>query len=227
MIKTVVFDMDDTLYDEIEYCESGFKAVAEFLAGKSKMPDAGQIFNALWTQFTAGNRQKTFNTALDELKITYDDNFIKQLINIYRDHDPQISLPQESEDVLRRLAEKYTLALLTDGFLPAQQLKVGALGIEKFFKCIIYNEQFGRESWKPSPAGFQKIIDILNANPQTTCYIGDNEKKDFIAPNRLGFFTVQLIRPARLHTKLHPESDGKAQHVIQQISQLPELLKKL
>jgi FMN phosphatase YigB (HAD superfamily) len=31
MITTVIFDLDDTLYDEIDYCKSGFMAVAEFL----------------------------------------------------------------------------------------------------------------------------------------------------------------------------------------------------
>ena len=29
MITTVIFDLDDTLYDEAEYCRSGFAAVAE------------------------------------------------------------------------------------------------------------------------------------------------------------------------------------------------------
>jgi len=32
MITTVIFDLDDTLYDEIDYCRSGFASVAEFLA---------------------------------------------------------------------------------------------------------------------------------------------------------------------------------------------------
>jgi len=36
MITTVVFDLDDTLYDEIEYCKSGFAVVAEFLANRSQ-----------------------------------------------------------------------------------------------------------------------------------------------------------------------------------------------
>jgi FMN phosphatase YigB (HAD superfamily) len=27
MITMVIFDLDDTLYDEIKYCKSGFKAV--------------------------------------------------------------------------------------------------------------------------------------------------------------------------------------------------------
>ena len=227
MITAVVFDLDDTLYDEIEYCESGFRAVAEFLAEQPEAPPAVQIFSALWKQFTAGNHKNTFNIALDQLGINYDDKLIEELVNIYRNHIPTIKLPQDSQDALCELRAKYTLALITDGFLPAQQLKVKSLGIEEYFKCIVYTEQLGREFWKPSPAGFEKIIQTLNTKPENMVYIGDNEKKDFIAPNKLGFFTVQLIRPARLHTKVSSNPDGHAQHVINKIIQLPALIEGL
>ena len=40
MLTTGAFDLDDTLYDEIEYCKSGFRAVAEFLANSSGAPPA-------------------------------------------------------------------------------------------------------------------------------------------------------------------------------------------
>ena len=224
MITTVVFDLDDTLYDEIEYCKSGFRAVADFLAELPEAPPAERIFGALWKQFTVGDRTKTFNAALNELDISYDDKRIGELVNVYRNHIPKITLPEDSRDVLCELGAKYTLALLTDGFLPAQKLKVQSLGIEKFFKCIIYTEQLGREFWKPSPAGFEKIMQILSTKPENMVYIGDNEKKDFIAPNKLGFLTVQLIRSARLHTSISAESGAKARFVIHKISQLPALL---
>ena len=227
MITTVVFDLDDTLYDEIEYCKSGFSAVAKFLAERPGAPAAESIFNALWEQFTSGNRTKVFNAALDELEISYDDKRIRELVNVYRSHIPDIKLPRESREVLCELGEKYTLALLTDGFLPAQKLKVQSLGIEKYFNCIVYTEQLGREFWKPSPAGFEKIIKILDVRPENMVYIADNEKKDFIAPNKLGFFTVQLIRPARIHVSISTESGDKAQLVIHKISQLPALLNGL
>jgi putative hydrolase of the HAD superfamily len=223
MITTVIFDLDDTLYDEIEYCKSGFRAAADFLSNLSKVP-AKDIFNALWKQFTNGNRKNTFNKTLDGIGIDYDDNLIQELISAYRNHIPKITLPTDSKDVLCTLSRKYTLALLTDGFLPAQQLKVQALGIEKYFKCIIYTEQLGREYWKPSPVGFEKIMRILKANPEYTACVADNEKKDFIAPNRLGIKTIQLIRPARIHNSICKESGAAAQHVIHQISELPELL---
>jgi putative hydrolase of the HAD superfamily len=227
MITTVVFDLDDTLYDEIEYCRSGFLAVSQFLADLPHRPPAEHIFDALWGQFAAGNRKKVFNAALDQLGITYDDKLITELVKVYRSHVPRITLPQESRDVLRQLNARYNLALLTDGFLPAQQLKVQALGIEKYFKCLIYTEQLGREFWKPSPAGFEKIMQEFDEKPQNMVYVADDEKKDFIAPNKLGFSTIQIIRPARIHTDSCAKPFAVPQHVIRKISQLQELLEKL
>ncbi|MHC4062551.1 MAG: HAD family hydrolase [Planctomycetota bacterium] len=226
MITTVVFDLDDALYDEIDYCRSGFAAVAEFLTESPNTPAAESVFDSLWKQFTSGNRTRTFDTTLDELEISYDDNLIRRLVELYRNHVPQITLPADSENVLSELSGEYTLALLTDGFLPAQQLKVRALGIEHYFKCIMYTEQLGRQFWKPSPIGFEKLMETINVKPQNAAYVADNEKKDFIAPNELGFLTIQIIRPARIHTESSEESHAPAKHIIHKISQLPPLLQK-
>ena len=227
MITTVVFDLDDTLYDEIDYCRSGFASVAEFLANLPGTPSSEHIFDVFWTEFTAGNRTETFNTSLERLGITVETKLIDDLVKVYRNHVPKITLPADSREVLEQLSGKYTLAMLTDGFLPGQRLKIQALGIEGYFKCIIYTEELGRECWKPSPAGFEKLIRLLDVKPQNIAYVADNEKKDFIAPNKLGFLTVQLIRPARIHTDSHPETGAAAQYVIHRISRLPLLLDKL
>ncbi len=133
IINTVVFDLDDTLYDEVDYCQSGFAASAEFLAEMMEDIPAKDIFNALWEQFCTGNQTRTFNGALENLGIDYNDELIEELINVYREHKPNIALPKDSLSILKKLKRKYTLALLTDGFLPAQKLKVEALKIEKFF----------------------------------------------------------------------------------------------
>ncbi len=226
MVTTIVFDLDDTLYDEIEYCRSGFAYAAEFLANLPKTPSAEHIFDALWKQFTTGNRTKTFNAVLEEFGISYDNELIQKVVQIYRDHVPNITLPADSRDILLQLSNKYTLALLTDGFLPAQRLKVRALGIEQYFKCIVYTEQLGREFWKPSPVGFQKLLETLKARPENVVYVADNVQKDFIAPNKLGFLTIQIIRPARIHTSTLQQCDSAAMHIIYEIRQLPSLLDK-
>ena len=227
MITVVVFDLDDTLYDEIDYCRSGLAAVAEHLAALPGLPPADRVLAALWGQFSAGNRTKTFNAALDELGIPLDSRLVRQLVDVYRRHVPAITLPDESRRVLDELKTKYGLAMLTDGFMPAQELKVQALGIEGYFESIIYTEKLGREFWKPSPVGFEKIMDDLGARAENAVYIADNEKKDFIAPNNLGFSTIRLVRPAGMHDTVCDEPGAKAQHETGRIEELPALIEQL
>ncbi len=227
MITVVVFDLDDTLYDETNYCRSGFAAVTEYLAALPGSVPPGRIFAALWGQFSAGNRSKTFNAVLDELAISFDDGLVMQLVDVYRNHKPEITLPDESRNVLDELKTRHKLALLTDGFLPAQELKVRALEIEGYFASVVYTEQLGRQFWKPSPVGFEKMMNDLGAEPENMIYVADNEKKDFIAPNNLGFSTVRLIRPAAIHTAVSDEPGAKAQHRIHQIEQIPALIEQL
>jgi len=225
MITTVVFDLDDTLYDELDYCRSGFRAVARFLAKVSPIRCSDDVFTSFSKHFTDGNRTQTFNAALDELGIDYDEGLIAQLIEVYRSHRPDLELPSDSRRTLDALKDTYTLAMLTDGFLPAQRLKVQALGIEAYFKAIIYTEELGRAFWKPSPAGFVRLIDKLDAMPEQMVYVGDNETKDFIAPNQLGMLTVQLRRAARLHTADGRErADAVARLTLDDIGELPTLL---
>ncbi len=226
MITTVAFDLDDTLYDELDYCRSGFAAVAEFISWQREGISPERIFSTLWNQFADGNRSRTFNAALDEVGASYDDKFIGELINVYRKHVPKIELPEESRDVLCKLHGKYSLGLLTDGFLPAQRLKVQALGIERYFECIVYTEELGREFWKPSVAGFEKLMETLNVSPEAVAYVADNAKKDFISPNKFGILSIQLIRPSRIHTELSNLPGASARHVIYRLSELPPLLEK-
>jgi putative hydrolase of the HAD superfamily len=225
MITTVVFDLDDTLYDELDYCRSGFRAVARFLTRVVPLGCLDDVFTSIWTHFATGNRTRTFNAALDELGIAYDDRLIAQLVEVYRNHRPDIELPADSRRTLETLKATHTLALLTDGFLPAQRLKVQALGIEAWFKAIDYTEELGRACWKPSPAGFMRLLGILDVAPEHMVYVGDNETKDFIAPNQLGMLTVQLRRQARLHPAVAPPRAEATPRVrLDAIDQLPTLL---
>lgn len=230
MIKTVIFDLDDTLYDELDYCKSGFTAVAKFLANLPNTPPsltADSIFTALWEQFSAGNHKKTFNIALNKLKIDYNDETIQNLVSIYRSHKPAIKLSSNTKKILDTLSSNYKLALLTDGFLPAQQLKVDALGIEHYFDAIIYTEALGRDCWKPSPAGFEYLLKKLKEKPKNCVYVADNAEKDFIAPNKLGLATIQLVGPANVHKTPPTETQATPDLIIASISQLPNALYRL
>jgi putative hydrolase of the HAD superfamily len=229
MITTIVFDLDDTLYNESDYCRSGFAAVAKALASLPGLPADAEmtIFDIFWQEFTSGNRDKIFNAALEKLGITPLQDTVEKLVMLYRVHKPTLTLPESSKAVLDALQKKYTLALLTDGYLPAQELKVAALGIKKYFKFIVYTESLGRQFWKPSPVGFERILSELNAKPENCVYVGDNELKDFIAPNQLGFTTIKLIRPNSIHREKGTHPSAPAAHTITDLAELPKLLESL
>jgi putative hydrolase of the HAD superfamily len=199
MITTVIFDLDDTLFDEIEFCRSGFRVAARHIAALSDNLTPDGVFDVIWKCFIRGDRGSTFDATLAELDLPNTPPLIHKLVELYRTHTPTLVLPPESRQVLEELKDRYTLALLTDGYLPTQRLKVQALGIEHYFKAILYTEELGREHWKPSPVGFQKLLERLDARPEQAVYVADNEVKDFIAPNRLGLLTIQVLRPRGLY----------------------------
>jgi putative hydrolase of the HAD superfamily len=224
MITTVIFDLDDTLFDEIDFCRSGFRAAAQHIATLSDNLWPDGVFDVIWKCFIRGDCGSTFDATLAELGIPIEPPLIHKLVELYRTHTPTLTLPPESREVLDELKDRYTLALLTDGYLPTQRLKVQALGIEHYFKAIMYTEELGREHWKPSPLGFQRLLEALDARPEQAVYVADNEAKDFIAPNRLGLLTIQVLRPSGLYRQPSPLPDAAPKRKIDKIGNLAKVL---
>ncbi len=219
MTKCVIFDLDDTLYPEVDYCKSGMREISKMLSAALNIA-SDEIFDRIWSRFMAGDRDMLFNKILDEFEYRYRPDFITKLITVYREHKPDITLPLESEAVLRELSGKYTLALLSDGFMPAQRLKVEALGIGDYFAETIFSQELGSEFWKPSTVGFERILTNLGIAPQMSVYVGDNIKKDFIAPNKLGMHSVQYSRPQKVHEDVEVDEDAMPEYKIASLGEL-------
>lgn len=79
-IRGMIFDLDDTLYSEKEYVRSDFKAVAKWLGNES-------FVDKLWEYFEEGK------AAIDELlhELEYEEKKA-QCLEVYREHDPEITL---------------------------------------------------------------------------------------------------------------------------------------
>ena len=111
---------------------------------------------------------------------------------VNREHKPNISL---SETVLSELnllkSSECIIGLITDGRSVQQRNKVEALGLNRWIidDDILISEEFGSE--KPNPANYEYF---MKRYPECDefIYVGDNLKKDFIAPNALGWRTVCL-----------------------------------
>lgn len=187
MIKLLVFDLDNTLYPEIEYVRSGFRSVADFLSNKIGV-NREEIFADLMESLEKHGRGKNF----DYLVTKYDGVDKEELIRIYRDHLPKIELKAKIKKYLEVLKKKHTLCLLTNGWPDVQKQKVKALGLEKFFDKIFYAQEDGEEFKKPHRKFFDKIIEHYKLNPEEILMIGDDEEADMIGASRVGMQTFWI-----------------------------------
>jgi putative hydrolase of the HAD superfamily len=151
-IEFLVFDLDDTLFPEREFVQSGFQAVGNWMSHKYSVVD---FFEVAWQLFIEGKRGKIFNLTLEKLGVKYESSIIHELLQIYREHKPNISLHEDAKWAINYFKKDRKLGLITDGYLMTQKNKVEALGIESNFDVIVYSDFYGRDSWKPSPVPYR------------------------------------------------------------------------
>ncbi len=167
----VAFDLDDTLYQEMEYVRSAYRAISRRF-GAHYLP----------AMMSAATPAEAFDlTGLD----------VAEELDIYRTHIPDIKLPWDSLYTLSMLRNLgHVLALITDGREVTQRHKVEALGLYRYMSqdMVYISESFGEGKITGGA-----MRDIMAKYPhEKYLYIGDNPEKDFIRGNELGWITVAL-----------------------------------
>ncbi len=207
----VCFDLDDTLYKEIDFVKSAYEEIAV----KVGHPEAGQ---QMLDWYHGGKNAFAMLINTYGLDIT-----ISECLQMYRNHFPNISLDagvKEFFDELKEYGAK--LGLITDGRSITQRNKIRALGLEGFFDIEIISEEFGAE--KPDLRNYQVVMDKFPER-KYFIYVGDNPAKDFIAPNKLGWDTFCLKHDKR---NIHPQTfsgvnEYMPHHVISRIQEIRDI----
>ena len=197
-MKVICFDLDDTLCKEIDYLKSDYREIAEYAAehcrGYSDPVSvlAHKAYDVMLAAYQEG--QNAFDVLNSFLGL---DLPIADYLYIYRNHKPKIAL---CEDVVRTLdalkAEGVRIGLITDGRSVQQRNKIEALGLGRWIDDadIVISEEFGSE--KPALANYEYFMKRY-PECQDFTYVGDNPRKDFIAPNALGWITICLMDDGR------------------------------
>ncbi|MDD2960693.1 MAG: HAD family hydrolase [Muribaculaceae bacterium] len=180
-MKVVGFDLDDTLYKELDYVKSAFKAICT----ECSLDKAD--YNYLLRQWKAGENQ------FDALLSKYPHLSLSRLLQIYRYHKPDIKLDIPTVDLLENLKihADTRIVLISDGRSETQRNKIESLGLNKYIapQDIIISEEIGSE--KNNIQNFKYFEDTY-PQCQEFYYIGDNPRKDFYQANMLGWTTIQL-----------------------------------
>lgn len=189
-----IFDLDDTLFPEIDFLRSGFKAIAEKLVPATQV----SIYEEMIQRYNNG--ANVFQWIIDQYHALLPDLTMDCLLQEYREHVPHITLSRDAAGLLHRLAElSMPAGLITDGRSITQRNKLKALQLENYFRDVIISEEFG--SAKPDERNYRYFEDKYPGHE--FYYFGDNTGKDFATPARLGWVTVCLKDRG---TNIHPQT---------------------
>ncbi|AKX93502.1 haloacid dehalogenase [Moorella thermoacetica] len=222
MIKVAIFDLDDTLYNELDFVKSGYLAVAREISRYVGMKTE-DIYLDIWALYYE-NKEFVFDRLLKLYGIN-NQYSPEMLLHLYRNHKSNIKLFRDAQYIIKVLKNKgISLAIITDGNYVSQENKIRSLNLASYFDLIVYTDKFGKEYWKPHPRAYKLVLDYFKVKSYEACYIGDNPIKDFIAPNKLGMQTYQIIRSSGLYSKFTPPNEGKPNKVIYSLEELEELI---
>ena len=210
--KAVIFDFDNTLYDESEY----FRVVINaFCKDKNLSQEIGDELLAHLKKIRPTSKN-IFKDLLEPF-----DLFSKENSDLFFDYYTGVAteLPLFSDTlaVLNYVKEKKIKCfLLTNGLLKAQKNKLRCARIAHHFEHVFFARMFGREYEKPHIRMYKHIEEETKISACDCLYVGDNLRTDFITPYQMGGTTVFLNST---NQPLHP----KPKFITFEVSRLSDL----
>jgi len=223
MIKAVIFDLDDTLYKELDYVRQGFWNVAQSL----NVDDTERVYQRMNQLLDTQGRGKIFDVICQEWRLNLP---IKQLVDAYRDTQPMLSMYEDAEELVGMLRQRgLKIGVITDGCSKVQHNKMNALSLEKCMDVLVATDDLGKDTngemlCKPNPKVYEYALDKLACKPQEAIYIGDNPKKDFIGAKQLGMQTIRIIREIGDHMQDVADDLHEADWTVQDLREVKQLL---
>ena len=208
MLKAILFDIDDTLYDlSIPFKEAfreffpGEKMDLEgaFLASR-KYSDliydrslSGEISMAEMYIYRLGNAFRDYGKIIDGPTAL-------QFQSVYEKRQHEIRMTEEMERMLEELSRKMTLGIITNGPSEHQRDKVRALGVERWvpMERIWISGDLG--VGKPHKEIFEAAREKLGLKPEELCFVGDAYGHDILGAKGAGWKAVWFNHRGRQAT---------------------------
>ncbi len=189
----IIFDLDDTLYHEVDFLVSAFRAISVRVENTYGITGVYAGLHASWRR-----GEDVFQWLIDTHSLPVEK---AELIAEYRSHKPQLTLDESIRHTLQDLRDsRVSIGLMTDGRSVTQRNKIKALGLAAYFppQAILISEEFG--SSKPCESNYTYFMQLFGM--KSYVYIGDNPQKDFIIPNKLGWFSACVLDDGK---NIHPQ----------------------
>ncbi len=189
-VSSIVFDLDQTLFDRQQALDDWISSLT--------LGNADKLRLRMLDQNGYGNRESFFTAFRSITGRDLDQqSFVRALVRYI--------LPDYSLNVcLKRLGERYTIAILTNGGVFTQQAKIQSLLLDEVFphNRIFISEEIGFA--KPDRRAFDFVANALGVPAGECLYLGDSEEVD-----------VESARSARWMAHLVRSRTELIQHLVQ------------
>lgn len=188
--RAIIFDLDDTLYPQRRFAQSGLAAVADVVACDVGVPREEVVALLRDARRFAPGRELQFLCS----RFGLPDSDVERLVNIVRAHWPDIRLPLETVRVLGALRPGWRIGVLTNGLADTQRRKVAALGLTALVDAVLFAAECGDGRGKPDPAPFVAILAELRVPASRAVFVGDDLDADIIGAMRVGMRAIHVER---------------------------------
>jgi phosphoglycolate phosphatase len=159
----VVADVDNTLYNFVDYFGPAFRAMVHVLAKETSLSEdvLYDSFRTVYTSYHSLEYQFSVQK-LDVLSNRYDQDEMKRLVTLARiaygrsQRKQFHAYPNVKETLMWLQQQGFAIIAYTDGPLGKLRSKLGSLGLRSFFD--------GYVAWVPDPADLENPISVETAN---------------------------------------------------------------
>lgn len=223
MIKAVLIDIDDTIFDFEKCSKNAFKKTLKKLDLFYEEKDFSyfnKVNDILWTKqklgelninqiFIERSNMMSKYFGLDIEKEIFNNLFVEFLYD-------EIEIVDEIEDLLSYLSNKYQIFAASNGVYDMQVNRLKKSNLDKYFDEIFVSDKVGFE--KPDKRFFQKIMNITKFSNDDLIMIGDSIKSDIIGAKNSNIKSIYFNKENKKN------SDENFTYQVKNLSEIKKIL---
>lgn len=192
MIEAVVFDLDNTLVDFMGVKNGAIVAAIHAMIDSGLEHSFDEVKSAVDSVYKDEGieYQRVFDRVLNEMTGTVDHKILASAIIAYRRSREAMLIPyKHAYMTLYTIARRgLKLAVVSDAPRLEAWLRLCYLNLHHMFDAVVTFDDTGER--KPSAAPFQRVLTLLQVQPQNTIMVGDWEERDIVGAKNVGMLTA-------------------------------------
>ena len=201
MIKGIIFDLDDTLYNASDCYKKGMAALSVFVKStfdmedicfREKFSEAKQIVKERLGNVAASHNRQLYCQAFLELIGESPVGHALQMYNTFWDTAlDNMHLYDYVWPLFKELkADGIKIAILSDLTANIQHRKIEKLGISDYIDVLVTSEEAGEE--KPSLKMFELTMRKLGISADELLMVGDSRERDVVGAQKANITAIHF-----------------------------------